>query len=81
MLCNLQSNQSFKYIVLFFICIRWMILSLTLFYLQPIFLCYQVKLDFNIFYELLGHSGLVIVLNVHVFTLLFLSNISKNHCT
>jgi len=30
MLCNLQSNQSFKYIVLFSICIRCMILSLTL---------------------------------------------------
>jgi hypothetical protein len=38
--------------------------SNTLFYLQPIFLCYQVKLYFNIFYELLGQNGLVIVLNL-----------------
>ena len=38
--------------------------SNTLFYLKSIFLCYQVKLDFNTFYELLGQNGLVIVLNL-----------------
>jgi len=40
--------------------------SNTLFYLQSFFLCYQVKLDFNIFYELLGQNGLVIVLNLMI---------------
>jgi hypothetical protein len=49
--------------------------SNTHFYLQSIFLSFQVKLDFNIFYELLGQNSLVIVLNLIIKFRLLLKNL------